>query len=187
MVTREIGVKSKAAPKSLRLQDLVAPPERGRGRRLFEVQSVKSSCLLALLLAIASCSRSTSAPPTIDPAPSARSQQSSQPASPIASSAPSPNTPARASASLVASSSPPAPSDAASPLIGPDDAPLPQTEDKPSASSAAFRKNVELVAAAILSGDPMPAHPAFFPLVAYQQVKAIADPARDYERRLLAS
>jgi hypothetical protein len=87
----------------------------------------------------------------------------------------------------MSSSAPPAPSAAASPLLGPDDAPLPQTEDKPSTSSAAFRKNVELVAAAILSGDPTPAHRAFFPLVAYRQVKAIADPARDYERRLLAS
>jgi hypothetical protein len=50
-----------------------------------------------------------------------------------------------------------------------------------------FRENVELVATAILSGDPAPAHRAFFPLVAYRQVKAIADPDRDYERRLLAA
>ena len=46
---------------------------------------------------------------------------------------------------------------------------------------------MELVARAILSGDPAPAHAAFFPLVAYRQVKAIKDPDRDYERRLLAA
>jgi len=146
--------------------------------------------MVALSVALASCSRSTSAPQSVDPASSTRSPASSQPSSPLASSAPSQNAPVASSVSLVtssAASAPPAPSAASPSLIGPGGAPLPQTEDKPSASSAAFRKNVELVAAAILSGDPIPAHPAFFPLVGYRQVKAIADPARDYERRLLAS
>jgi hypothetical protein len=159
-----------------------------RGTRLFEVQNVKASCLLVgLSLALASCSRSTSAPPTLDPAPSARSQPSSQPASPVAASASSPNAPAAAPASLVASSTPAAVSAAPPPLVGSDGVPLPQTENKPSTASALFRENVELVAAAILSGEPAPAHRAFFPLVGYQQVKAIKDPARDYERRLLSA
>ena len=81
------------------------------------------------------------------------------------------------------------PSDAGSAivLVGPDGSPLPQTEDKPSVSSAAFQSRVELVARAIVTGDPLPAHEAFFPLVAYRQVKAIQDPDRDYERRLLKS
>lgn len=82
---------------------------------------------------------------------------------------------------------PPAPNAASPPLVGSDGVPLPQTEDKPSTSSAVFRANVELVADAILSGDPSLAHRAFFPLVAYRQVKAIEDPGRDYERRLLAA
>ncbi len=64
---------------------------------------------------------------------------------------------------------------------------MPQTEDKPSIASTAFRARIELVARAILSGNPAPAHAAFFPLVAYRQVKAIKDPDRDYERRLLAA
>jgi hypothetical protein len=46
---------------------------------------------------------------------------------------------------------------------------------------------MELVARAVLTGDAGPAHAAFFPLVAYRQVKAIEDPDRDYERRLLAA
>jgi hypothetical protein len=64
---------------------------------------------------------------------------------------------------------------------------LPQTEDKPSSSSPSFLARIELVARAVLSGDPAPAHAAFFPLGAYRQVKAIEDPDRDYERRLLAA
>lgn len=46
---------------------------------------------------------------------------------------------------------------------------------------------MELVARAVLTGDAAPAHAAFFPLVAYRQVKAIKDPDRDYERRLLSA
>jgi hypothetical protein len=72
-------------------------------------------------------------------------------------------------------------------LTGLDGAPLPQTEDKPSTSSEAFKRRMELVARAVVTGDPAPAHGAFFPLVAYRQVKAIKDPDRDYERRLLAA
>ena len=37
-----------------------------------------------------------------------------------------------------------------------------------------------------MSGDPAAATPAFFPLSAYLQVKAIADPAHDYKTRLVA-
>jgi hypothetical protein len=40
--------------------------------------------------------------------------------------------------------------------------------------------------AGIVSGQPDLAMPAFFPLVAYEQVKAIADPASDWRSRLVA-
>jgi hypothetical protein len=40
--------------------------------------------------------------------------------------------------------------------------------------------------AAIASGRPALGLPAFFPLVAYEQVKAIADPAADWHNRLVA-
>lgn len=72
-------------------------------------------------------------------------------------------------------------------LVDADGNPLPQTEQRPSSDSAAFKHRVELVAQAILSGDPDPALPAFFPLVAYRQVKDVAKPERDYKFRLLAN
>ena len=40
--------------------------------------------------------------------------------------------------------------------------------------------------AGVVSGRPDLAMPAFFPLVAYEQVKAIADPAADWRGRLVA-
>jgi hypothetical protein len=65
--------------------------------------------------------------------------------------------------------------------------PLPQTDERPSLSSAAFQQRIAAVAQAVISGDTEPAVAAFFPLVAYQQVKDVAKPERDYRFRLLAN
>jgi len=65
--------------------------------------------------------------------------------------------------------------------------PLDQTDQRPTLTSASFQKRVELVARAILTGEVEPALAAFFPLVAYQQVKDVAKPERDYKFRLLAN
>jgi hypothetical protein len=65
--------------------------------------------------------------------------------------------------------------------------PLDQTDQRPTLTSASFQKRVGLVARAILTGEVEPALPAFFPLVAYQQVKDVAKPERDYKFRLLAN
>jgi hypothetical protein len=65
--------------------------------------------------------------------------------------------------------------------------PLDQTDQRPTSTSPSFQKRIELVARAILTGDTEPALPAFFPLVAYQQVKDVAKPERDYKFRLLAN
>jgi hypothetical protein len=65
--------------------------------------------------------------------------------------------------------------------------PLPQTDQRPSTTSAAFRQRIDAVAAAIISGDAEPALASFFPVVAYQQVKDVAKPERDYKFRLLAN
>jgi hypothetical protein len=46
---------------------------------------------------------------------------------------------------------------------------------------------MELLVRAIEMDDAKLAHDAFFPLVAYEQVKAIEKPALDYERRLLTA
>ncbi len=64
---------------------------------------------------------------------------------------------------------------------------LAQTDERPSISSASFQRRVALVARAIQSGDAEPAVSAFFPLLAYQQVKDVAKPERDYKLRLLAN
>jgi len=65
--------------------------------------------------------------------------------------------------------------------------PLDQTDQRPTLTSPSFQKRIETVARAILTGEVEPALSAFFPLVAYQQVKDVAKPERDYKFRLLAN
>jgi hypothetical protein len=65
--------------------------------------------------------------------------------------------------------------------------PLPQTDERPSVTAVAFRQRIAAVAAAIISGHTEPALDAFFPLVAYAQVKDVSKPERDYKFRLLAN
>ncbi|HKO51008.1 MAG TPA: hypothetical protein VJV79_25040 [Polyangiaceae bacterium] len=77
--------------------------------------------------------------------------------------------------------------EATPPLLDEHGQPLPQTDQRPTLTSASFQKRIEAVAQAILSGDVEPALAAFFPLVAYQQVKDVAKPERDYKFRLLAN
>lgn len=73
------------------------------------------------------------------------------------------------------------------PLLDEQGKPLDQTDQRPTSTSPSFQKRIDLVARAILSGEVEPALPAFFPLVAYQQVKDVAKPERDYKFRLLAN
>lgn len=65
--------------------------------------------------------------------------------------------------------------------------PLGQTEQRPTLSSVSFKKRVAAVAQAIVSGETEAALDAFFPLLAYQQVKDVAKPERDYKFRLVAN
>jgi hypothetical protein len=60
-----------------------------------------------------------------------------------------------------------------------------QTGARPPASSTDFHAEMVDLWAAIASGRPDLGLPAFFPLVAYEQVKAIADPAADWHNRLV--
>ncbi|HMJ11435.1 MAG TPA: hypothetical protein VK524_08500 [Polyangiaceae bacterium] len=69
-------------------------------------------------------------------------------------------------------------------LFAEDGGALPQTEDRP-ALNERFQARMALLFEAIRADDPARAHSVFFPLLAYRQVKAIADPDRDYQRRLL--
>ncbi len=64
---------------------------------------------------------------------------------------------------------------------------LPQTDEKPVASGATFDAGVQGLWQAIVRDDPQLAMPFFFPESAYLQVKAISDPATDYQQRLIAN
>lgn len=63
---------------------------------------------------------------------------------------------------------------------------LPQTSRLPSATSACFHAIVGALWQGIRQGSARGALYAFFPLQAYEQVKAIGDPRADYNSRLLA-
>lgn len=72
-------------------------------------------------------------------------------------------------------------------LLGSDGKALPQTEDQPVQSSAWFDAGVRALFRAIQVDDPSIAEAFFFPLVAYEQVKDVEEPKRDWERRLMAN
>jgi hypothetical protein len=63
--------------------------------------------------------------------------------------------------------------------------PLAQTEDKPSTESAFFKAASQRLFDAIVSDDAELALPFFFPVSAYQQVKDVQNPSRDWEQRLV--
>ena len=73
----------------------------------------------------------------------------------------------------------------AAPVVDP--ATLPQTRDKPEASGAVFDTRVAALWEAIVRDEPERALPFFFPLPAYEQVKAIQNPAADWKRRLVGA
>ncbi len=64
---------------------------------------------------------------------------------------------------------------------------LPQTDAKPTASGAQFDAGANALWQAIVRDDPAVGQAFFFPKSAYLQVKAISDPAGDYQQRLLAN
>ena len=124
-----------------------------------------------------------SAEPGVPSATSPLPTAESLPPTPPSASAVAPN------ASAPTSAEPPAHAEqeAVPQLVDEQGKALAQTEERPTLASPSFQKRVELVARAILSGDVEPALPAFFPLLAYQQVKDVAKPERDYKFRLLAN
>jgi hypothetical protein len=60
-----------------------------------------------------------------------------------------------------------------------------QTTARPTAHSAQFQAEITDLWAGIVAGRPDLAMPSFFPLVAYEQVKAIPDPESDWRGRLV--
>ena len=64
---------------------------------------------------------------------------------------------------------------------------LPQTMDMPTTTDPQFQAGLAGFWQAIVTNDPTPAMPFFFPLSAYLQVKAISNPASDWLQRLVAA
>jgi hypothetical protein len=64
---------------------------------------------------------------------------------------------------------------------------LPQTIEQPTSSDPQFQAEVRGFWQAVVSDDPTPGMAFFFPLGAYLQVKAIANPAADWQQRLVAA
>ncbi len=78
----------------------------------------------------------------------------------------------------------------AAPSVAPppvDPGTLAQTHDEPEASSASLDARGEALFEAIQNDDPERAMSAFFPRAAYEQVKAITNPASDWKYRLVAN
>lgn len=63
---------------------------------------------------------------------------------------------------------------------------LGQTTDRPTGTDPAFQSRMATLWTAIASGQVAQGLPAFFPLAAYRQVKAVADPGADWQHRLVA-
>lgn len=72
-------------------------------------------------------------------------------------------------------------------LLSADGTPLGQTRDRPRLDSPGFQLRLARLVEAIAADDPERAVPVFFPRVAYEQVKAIPNPSRDWEQRLVAA
>jgi hypothetical protein len=82
----------------------------------------------------------------------------------------------------------PSPSPSPSPsviAIPPPPAGLPQTQVLPSAGTQVFASEMTDLWTAIVTGNTSVAIQSFFPLSAYQQVKAISDPTADWNSRLV--
>jgi hypothetical protein len=96
---------------------------------------------------------------------------------------------AAASAPPAASSAAPSTSasSATSADAGVDPGTLPQTRDKPEASGAGFDARAAALWDAIATDDPDKGIPAFFPVTAYEQVKAITNASSDWRHRLVGN
>ena len=148
------------------------------------------------------------------PASKASATLAAEPASSAAPTVPLPPPSGAASAAPVASSAAPAPSaapaasgtdatpridednvyapgrqatSAGPPLLDETGKPLPQTPDRPATTSGTFGARMALLGQAITTGNADAALPAFFPVVAYAQVKDIPAPEKDWEQRLVSA
>ena len=108
------------------------------------------------------------------PAPTAKASVAGTGSPSAESASPAPRATARATASASPSAVPVAPGAGA----------RPQTRALPRTDSAAFRNAMADLWLAVTTGNPRFARPGFFPVAAYQQVKAEPYPAADWQDRL---
>ena len=137
--------------------------------RLSRLAPLVATVSLAVAVLLAGCSDSPGQPP-----PAAKVSTAGT-GSPSAKSA-SPG--AGATSSVTASASP-----SAVP-VAPGAGALPQTRAFPRTDAAAFRNAMADLWLAVTTGNPRLAWPGFFPVAAYQQVKAEPYPAADWQDRL---
>jgi hypothetical protein len=119
-------------------------------------------------------------------APQPVNAAASAPKPPIVTKSAAPAAPAASSAPIAALEAGPPPS-IVPVLLDDAGVPLPQTEDRPKTDSAWFKSRAEKLWQSIVKDDPASSLEFFFPLVAYQSVKDVGDPARDYKYRLIAN
>jgi hypothetical protein len=176
----------------LRARRKLAGRDRLAGRELRAGRERRAGSVLAIALpvaVVAGLAAGCGSSGTGTAAAGAAASQSGT-ASGAASSASSPTASAPAStasagtASAGAASASPSPSLTVLPVPVPA-ADLHQTRAFPSASTPVFRAEMTDLWAAVVTGRPSLGMPAFFPLIAYRQVKAIADPAADWQDRLV--
>jgi hypothetical protein len=139
------------------------------------------SMCLGVITAVAACKPE----PPLPKAEPSRSV-SARPATTVVSSPVSPAVEPAMSARAAASDRPPAePPPVVEPaLVDADGLLLPQTEDEPDVASPVFQLRLSKLFQAIVLDDADLARSFFFPLPAYEKVKAIAKPGRDWEKRL---
>jgi hypothetical protein len=153
-----------------------------RGTGVARRAAVAALVVAAALAVLTGCSAGSApgAKPGAAPGAVARPAITAKPAASRASAtrgtSPSPSgTPVRQSAPA---------SPAVLPVAPPSAASLPQTTALPRTDDAAFGNAVHDIWLAVTTGDADDALPAFFPVKAYEQVKAISDPAADWQGRL---
>lgn len=182
------------APQRLLAPPRLLPPPRLRGPQrlrgpLGPVAARTGAAAIATALLLTGCgSGAGAASPGTAGASTAAPGAAAQPEHTANSAAAATVTPARSP--LRPSTSPGAGPGAAGPAavvpVPPSHATLPQTRALPRAGTAAFRAEMTDLWASIATGKPVFGMRAFFPLGAYRQVKAIADPAADWQSRLVA-
>jgi hypothetical protein len=143
--------------------------------------------LLVILIATLVCGCSRHPPPTPEGIDARVAPLPPPGTNPSVEGGTSPGTAAASSSPPTTSVRPAPPGTVAGGIDAGDPGSLPQTRDKPAASSPGLDARAAALWDAIAHDDPERAIPFFFPVTAYEQVKAIPAPAGDWRRRLVAA